>query len=109
MTLNEFQSTAYRSTSEMLDGIAFAWMTGGGQNSAADIDAMLTDSAAPAAHAAECIDGWGLDSDCGDEEYDDEGNTVPAASHMEFNSYSADDLTAAFARFFAERPDRIDA
>jgi len=105
----EFQYTLYRSERAMLDAIAYEWITAGGWNSAADIAEALHMS--DAALAEECIRGWELDERSGNEEpenWDDEDSImVPIEdSHMDLQRYDAEDLTAAFARFRAERPDR---
>lgn len=91
----EFQSMLHRNLSSMLDAIAYEFMTAGGANSPEMVDGLLGE---PAALAAECIEGWGLDqADMWDAE---------AQSHMDQHGYSAADLAEAIAGFIAARPDR---
>ena len=98
MTTNEFAGNLYRTTGEMLAGIAHEFMTAGGINSAAQINHMINVDGLTAEKAArEAIDGWNLDIS----EYDDE------PSHMAANGYTEADLVAAMQEFFDERPDII--
>ena len=89
----EFQGGAFRNASEMLDAIAGEWLSAGGLNSE-ETQAEFLRSQTDAALASECVEGWGLDQP---------GQTLddmepPAASHMDFNGYTAGDLASAFAR-----------
>lgn len=80
----EFGSIAYRNESDMLAAIAGEWLSAGGMNNEATQAQFLAEYS-DADLAAECISEWGLDR--GDDEIE---------SHMEFNSYTAADLAAAF-------------
>jgi len=93
MTL-EFQDTLFRTASEMLDAVAEEWLTAGGSNSAADVEAALASSDEDLAR--ECIAGWGLDQLV--DPYDPELGTW-----MEARDVSEADLAAAFARYRAAR------
>ena len=102
----DFQSALYRSEREMLDAIAEAWMTGGGQNSKQDQEQALA-AMSDRALADECISGWNLDERSGQEEpenWDDEDAAmVPVEdSHMDRNDYSKQALEAAFRRYRSE-------
>lgn len=89
MIHNEFQSTLFSTTSQMLCAIAEAFLSANGSNSPefqSEYMAQNTDDEL----AAQCIDGFGLDS-------------IPSLpedsekSHMEFNDYTEADLAKAFA------------
>lgn len=106
MQRNEFQSTLYRSQVEMLDGIAYAWMTAGGWNTPEMLDDLLAAQGTVVSSdhwAMECIREWGLH-----EPADDIGDG-PVPSHMQLNGYTQDDLSDAIRRFVEERPDREEA
>lgn len=80
-TVNQFGTSLYRTTDEMLTAIAEAWLL----HPHAE---MPEDDAAAAAHEApECITAWGLDQP------GDDG----APAHMALNDYTAADLEAALA------------
>jgi hypothetical protein len=89
---HEFQSTLYPSSGAMCDAIAYEWMTAGGANSPAAIDAMTQDAQH---HAEECIEGWNLLA-----------QTVTGDDWLADRDSSAAEVLEAFERFFATRPDR---
>lgn len=85
MIRNEFASSLYRTTTEMLDAIAEDWLSAGGANNEeAQRDFLAV--ASDAELASDAIDGWGLD------------RSEDGPTHMEFNEYTASDLAAAFGR-----------
>ena len=85
MVRNEFACTLYRTTTDMLDAMAEAWLSGGGACSEETQREFLAESS-DAELAADAIAGWKLDGRQGEE------------PHMEINEYSASDLAAAFGR-----------
>jgi hypothetical protein len=93
----EFQSMLYPNARTMLDVVAYEWMTAGGANSTEFITESCQISAQ--ALAAECIKEWSLD-DAQSNAYDDD-----TPSWMDENGVTIDDITEAFSRFIANRPD----
>lgn len=89
MASYEFQSSLYPTQNAMLDGIAEAFLSDGGQVYPNDTSAGL---------AAECIEQWGLDQEGELDVLDD----ARAPSHMAKYNYEADDLAAAFRRIRPE-------
>ena len=87
MAQNEFAGTLYRTKYEMLDGIAYEYMTAGGLNSSEQIDEIL-EYISPEDAADEAIQGWELEE------------------HMDDNGYTKEDLTDAMRGFIGARPDR---
>lgn len=92
----KFQSALYRNRSDMLDAIAYEFMTGDGANAPEIVDTFVRIS--PESLAAECIGGWGLDVPGVKDDSD--------PSHMETHGYTAEDLANAIANFIENRPDR---
>lgn len=84
----EFQSTLHNTSGAMCAAIAYEWMTAGGLNKPADVDALIG-NATPEGLSAECVEAWDLNS-----EWLSERDT------------SAADITAAFAEFLSTRPDK---
>jgi len=89
-----FQGPLYRGKRNMLDAIAYEWLTAGGANHADDVADALA-SYTDLALAFETIMARWLGTGDGDD--------VP--THMKRNGYTLADLAAAFARFRAARPD----
>jgi hypothetical protein len=89
---HEFQSTLYPTSRAMCDAIAYEWMTAGGANNPASIDAM-TQSAQH--HAEECIEGWNLLA-----------QTESGNDWLADRDSSAAEVLEAFERFLHTRPDR---
>lgn len=83
----EFQSTLFNTVSQMCNAIAGEWLSAGGSNGRDDIESALRDYTDDQL-AAECMEGWGLDQEVGDE-----GQTW-----MESRGIDMDDLKAGFAR-----------
>ena len=88
----EFQSQLFDTARDMLNAVAYEWMTAGGNNTPEMID---TYPSTPEADARECINGWGLDDEASDGD-----------SWMSRRDVSESDVVEAFKRFYATRPDR---
>src|SRR5690554_2936796 len=83
----EFQATMFNTPSQMCDAIAREWISAGGLNSRDDITSALRDYTDDQL-VAECVEGWGLSQEVGDE-----GKTW-----MEVRDIDLSDLKAGFAR-----------
>ncbi|MCR9276234.1 MULTISPECIES: hypothetical protein [unclassified Mameliella] len=102
-----FQNVEFATCDLMLDAIAYEYMTGGGQNSPAQVDDIIAcEGDCPAiranlitladAMADSCIHGLDLGED------NDDGTP----GHMDCHNYSTEELAAAMQRFLEARPDR---
>lgn len=88
MAILEFQNTLFRTEREMLDAVAYAWLSADGLN---DHDTMVSFIAEQTTHqlASECIQAWGLDRP----EHEGDEQTW-----MEKRRVTFDDIQEAFAR-----------
>jgi hypothetical protein len=91
-----FQSTLHPTSRAMCDAIAYEWMTAGGNNGPAIIDAMIADGVTTKACAEECIEGWNLLEE-----------SPTGANWLADRDSSAAEVLEAFDRFFATRPDQV--
>lgn len=89
----EFQSQLFDTARDMLNAVAYEWMTAGGNNTPEMLD---TYPSTPEADARECITGWGLD----------QSNSDDRDTWMVERGVGESDVIAAFERFYATRPDR---
>ncbi len=91
MTNNQWGSCFYSNQHEMLDAIAYDWLSDGGVfgDFERDVLEQITDDEL----AAECVKGWQLN-----EALPAWPNEEPEPSHMEGEGYDTDDLVKAFSR-----------
>jgi len=87
----EFQNTIYRTSADLLDAIAYEWLTAGGLNGP-DVIKELQANQTDAELARECVKGWGLD-----EPFDDDAD--PPHSWMDERGITEEDLVEAFNQY----------
>jgi hypothetical protein len=91
MADNQFQGSLYRTQRDMLDSIAYAWLTSQGR--IGDAERRILAEETDEALTAECIEGWELNVPEDGWPGDDE-----KPSHMAAQNYDEADLRNAFAR-----------
>jgi hypothetical protein len=92
----EFQNTIYRTSTDLLDAIAYEWLTAGGLNGPDVIKELQADKT-DAELARECIKGWGLD-----EPFDGSDDEDPPRSWMDERGITEEDLVEAFNQYREE-------
>lgn len=84
----EFGGCLYRCLDDMLDAIAWAWMTADGANHPTDVDEWVAEGAW-STFTRDCVEGWDLSRAYHPDD----------VSHMYRHGYTFDDLRGAFERF----------
>lgn len=85
----EFQGSLYANSQAICNAVAYEWITAGGANTIADIEGFIAAGATAESMASECISGWELESQEGDE-----GQTW-----LEQRESSREELVQSFAAF----------